>query len=177
MNLANNITIIRFILIPFFIASVLYGRLHMALAIFIVAFISDGLDGYIARHFNQKTKLGAMIDPLADKLLIVSAFICLVFIDREDFTIVLPPYVPVIIISRDIMILLGSILIYMLKGDLEVKPNILGKITTFFQMITIITVLMQLRVSIIIWNVAIILTVMSGLVYLIRGNKILNEKV
>lgn len=176
MNLANHITILRFILIPFFIASVLYGRLGWAIFIFVAACFTDALDGYIARRFNQKTELGAMIDPLADKFLIVSAFICLVFVNRAEYTISLPPYVPIIVVSRDIMILVGAIIVYMLRGELKVQPSKVGKVTTVFQMATIIAILLQFKYSAYLWNLTVLFTIVSGIGYLIRGGEILSEK-
>ena len=77
LNLANRITMARIICVPFFIASIVYARHEIALAIFVIAVISDGLDGFIARALKQQTMLGTILDPVADKLLIVSAYICL----------------------------------------------------------------------------------------------------
>ncbi|MCX5686231.1 MAG: CDP-alcohol phosphatidyltransferase family protein, partial [Candidatus Omnitrophica bacterium] len=134
MNLANKITIARIVSIPFFIASIVYSRLDIALLFFILAIISDGADGFIARALKQKTKLGTILDPLADKLLLISAYICLAVSRSIPADLRLPPYVPIIIISRDVMIVLGSIIVYVTKGDINVSPSIIGKITTFFQM-------------------------------------------
>jgi cardiolipin synthase len=160
MNLANKISIARIILIPFFVAAIVYGRMEIALAIFILAALSDGADGFIARAFNQKTELGAMLDPIADKLLLLTAFISMV---------------PIIVISRDILIVIGSVVVYMIKGDLKVKPSAIGKITTFFQMITIVSVLMLFKYSYIIWNIAVALTIISGMDYLVKGSRLFGD--
>lgn len=176
MNLANSITISRILLIPFFIASVLYSKLDLALYIFLFAAVTDGVDGYIARRTKQRTELGKILDPIADKLLILSAFIC--FSVAKDLPkLVKPPlYVPIIIISRDAIIVLGALLIYLLKGKLEVKPTVISKITTFFQMITVMGILYEFAWSPLIWNIAIAFTVFSGIDYVIKGNRSLNEK-
>ena len=175
MNLATKITIGRIILIPFFIASVVYSRMDLALAIFIIAVITDGVDGYIARKQKQKTQLGTILDPLADKLLLVSAFICLAMTNGIHKSDLFPPYVPIIVISRDAIIVLGSIIIYIVTGDLKVKPTIAGKLTTFFQMATVISVLAHFSYSFVIWNIAVLLTVFSGADYVMRGSRVFNS--
>jgi len=175
VSLANKITILRIILIPFFIAAVVYSKTNIALILFILAVISDGVDGFIARTFKQKTKLGTILDPIADKLLLMSAFICLAIANNIPSGHKLPPYVPIIVISRDAIIVLGSVMIHLLTGDLKVSPSAVGKITTFFQMITIVSVLAQFKYSNIIWNTAVALTVVSGIDYVIKGSRVLNE--
>lgn len=175
MNLANKISIARIILIPFFVAAIVYGRMEIALAIFILAALSDGADGFIARAFNQKTELGAMLDPIADKLLLLTAFISMATVKAIPPEIRLPPYVPIIVISRDILIVIGSVIVYMIKGDLKIKPSVIGKITTFFQMITIVSVLILFRYSYIIWNIAVALTLISGIDYLVKGSKLVGD--
>lgn len=175
INLANKISITRIILIPFFIAAIVYGRNMIALIVFGIAVISDGLDGFIARTFNQKTDLGKIIDPVADKLLLMSAYLSLAFMPAVPHHLRLPPYVPIIVISRDVIIVIGSIIVYFLKGNLNVSPSILGKITTFFQMITIVAILVEFRFSNVLWNATVILTIASGLDYIMKGSRILSE--
>lgn len=175
MNLANKITIIRILLVPFFIAFMLYSKPNLALGVFLLAVISDAVDGYIARAWKQKTKLGAMLDPIADKILIISAFISLIFVKDLPHRLKFPPYVPIIVISRDVIIFLGAVIIYMLKGDIEIRPVPTGKVTTFFQMLTIVFILMQLKFSNFVWNIAIAFTLISGLQYILRGSRILSN--
>lgn len=175
MNLANRITIARIILIPFFITSVVYSRMDLALAFFVLAIMSDGVDGFIARTLKQKTALGTILDPLADKLLLVSAYICLAVVNTIPSHLKLPPYVPIIVISRDAIIVMGSVMVYMIKGDLKVSPSIVGKITTFFQMITIVSILVKFNYSYVIWNIAALLTVISGIDYVMKGSRTLSE--
>jgi len=175
INLANKITITRIIMIPFFIVAIVYGRNDIGLVFFIIAVISDGLDGFIARTFNQKTALGTIIDPVADKLLLMSAYISLAFMPAVSDHLRLPPYVPIVVISRDVFIVIGSIIVYFLKGDLKVSPSVTGKITTFFQMITIVGILVQFKYSYILWSLTVILTVASGLDYMMKGLRLLGE--
>ena len=173
MNLANKITILRVLLVPVFIAFILYSKWQIALFIFIIASISDILDGYTARVTRQITELGTILDPLADKLLILSAFICLSVVGGGTKP---PPYVPIIIISRDAILVLGVLLIYFTKGKLEVKPTYLGKATTLFQMITVVGILAKLAIAPILLNTAVILTILSGTSYVLAGMRALNEK-
>lgn len=175
MNWANRITIFRIILIPAFVTTVLYHRLDVALVIFVMATLTDALDGYIARTFKQKTQLGAIMDPIADKLLIVSAFISLSMVAGLPGYLKMPIYVPAIVISRDALILTGALIIYLHNGRIDVKPTIIGKITTFFQMLTIISVLMQFVYSNWIWNLTVVCTVVSGLDYLRIGASQVNN--
>ena len=174
LNLANKISIGRIILIPFFIAAIVYARTDIAFVLFLLAIVSDALDGYIARTQNQKTRLGTFLDPLADKMLLVSAFICLAISKGVPPELRFPPYVPIIVISRDALIVLGSIIIYVIAGDINIRPTVSGKITTFFQMLTIASVLMQFRYSRIVWNIAVAMTVISAIDYLIVGSRLLN---
>ena len=176
MNWANRLTVLRIMLVPVFIMSVLYYRLDLALVVFILASITDGLDGYLARLLDQKTKLGAMMDPVADKLLIVSAFISLSFVSGLPAYIRMPVYVPLAVISRDVIILLGAGIIYFNNGSVVIKPTGISKITTFFQMLTIIAVLLKFIYSSWIWNIAVFFTVASGLDYMRLGAKQLNDR-
>lgn len=181
MNLANRISIARILLIPFFVASVIYYNgqrdylRFAALGIFLLAVISDGLDGYIARAKNQKTTLGSYLDPMADKLLLITAFICLSFAGNFPQGHNLPAWVVLIVISRDIIIILGSVVVYLMKGHLEIIPSKLGKVTTFFQMLTVISVLLHFKYSFIVWDLAVVFTVSSGIGYIRRGSRSLSE--
>ena len=174
MNWANRLTMIRIVLVPLFIMSVLYHRLDLALGCFVFAAVTDALDGYIARTFNQKTKLGATLDPIADKLLIVSAFVCLSLVSGLPEYSRMPIYVPVAVISRDAIILLGAGIIYLHNGDIVIRPTVISKITTFSQMLTIIAVLTKFVHAGWIWNAAVVLTVVSGLDYIRLGAEQVN---
>jgi len=177
MNFANKISTFRILSVPFFIASIIYYSADkgyfrfIALFIFILGVISDAVDGYIARKSKQYSKAGLVLDPLGDKLLLMSAFICLSF--KSEFPIHFPIWVTLIVISRDIMILLGSLVIYIVKQDIKISPTRWGKLTTTFQMFSVIAVLLQLRFSPLLWWIAVLLTIISGVDYLKRGFKTL----
>lgn len=155
MTIPNIITIIRLLLIPAFVMSVLYyvdgikeGRPDdmlrwWAAAIFILAAISDGVDGYIARRFNQRSELGAVLDPLADKLLQVTALI-LLSIDFHQAFHRLPIWLPILVISRDLFILVGFLVLKLVVGvKVEVQTHWSGKLATALIMVLITMVLMQ----------------------------------
>lgn len=181
MNLANKITIFRILLIPLFIACILYygqGREYLrfwALGIFILATISDAIDGAIARFCNQVTELGRVLDPIADKLLIISAFISLAMIKVVPEDLRIPAWAVLAVISRDIVIVLGSVVIYFLKGSLKIKPSWLGKATTLFQMLTILVFLAAFKYHRFFLYPAILFTALSAIDYIWRGSKQLNE--
>jgi CDP-diacylglycerol--glycerol-3-phosphate 3-phosphatidyltransferase len=176
MNFANKISIFRILSVPFFVGSLIYYNSHreylrfVALGIFLLAVVSDAIDGYIARKEKQQTKAGAVLDPLGDKLLLVSAFICLSF---DKFYLNFPLWVILIVISRDIIILLGAIVVFIVKHDIEVVPTLWGKWTTIFQMVAIIGVLVQWPFVFVAWWIAVIFTVISGMDYIKRGFKLL----
>ncbi len=176
MNLANRLTICRIILIPVFITAVMYHRLDIAFIVFVMATITDGLDGYIARMRKEQTRFGTIMDPIADKMLIGSAFISFSLVGGLPDYLKMPVYVPIIIISRDVFILLGAMIIYLLAGKIDVKPTVVGKVTTFFQMFTIICVLLRFVYSSWIWNITVALTIISGLDYLRIGSGRINGK-
>ncbi len=132
MNLANVITVTRIALVPIFLITLLSGcenKAIIAFTIFVIASVSDMLDGYIARKYNQITDLGKLIDPLADKLLIISALIALTMMHTIEIWIV------ILIIIREIVITLFRY--YLLKKKIIISASFTGKIKTFFQTIAI----------------------------------------
>jgi cardiolipin synthase (CMP-forming) len=176
MTTANKITILRILLTPFFVVEGLYYvttgkeiyRL-MALISFAVAAICDGVDGYIARRYNQRSELGAILDPLADKLLLVSAIVLLSF-NWSHFERI-PLWLTCTIIGRDILILVGVIVIQITIGKVRVKPRIMGKVTTVLQMIVVIWILLKWNErTLFFWSLlAAIFTGGSGLLYVWDG--------
>jgi len=181
MNLANKISILRILLIPFFIVCILYyseSREYLrfaALGIFLLATISDAVDGGIARLKNQVTELGMILDPIADKLLIISAFVSLSMIKIVPEDLRIPAWVVLTVISRDIIIVLGSVVIYFIKGDLKIRPSWLGKATTLFQMLTILVFLAAFKYHRFFLYPAVLFTILSAIDYIWRGSKQLNE--
>ncbi len=175
LNLANKITLLRILCIPLFIAATLYleaGRTYMRpvqVIIFFVAVISDALDGFIARIYNQQTQLGTWLDPIADKLLLITSFILLASLDGLPHLKLLI-WLVVIVLSRDILIVCGCLLIHMIKGKLNVHPSASGKITTFLQMMTIVTRLVGFPYFLdTLWALTAIFTLLSGFGYLIQA--------
>src|ERR1051325_3829183 len=143
LTLANKITIIRILLIPVFVMFAVYyvrelkeWQRFAAISVFLLAAVTDGLDGYIARRYSQKSKLGTLLDPLADKLLLVSALVLLSIDNGEAFDR-LPLWFPVLIISRDLLLLGGSILLQFMYGNFVARPRAVGKAATVCQMITL----------------------------------------
>jgi cardiolipin synthase len=129
------ITTIRIILAPIFVIYIINDELITGLFILIITGLSDGIDGLIARLFNQKSKLGAYLDPLADKIILISAFVAL---SIRGF---LPSWLTVMVISRDIMILMGVFILFLNGMKIDIRPSISSKITTCLQFLTVILVL------------------------------------
>jgi cardiolipin synthase (CMP-forming) len=148
MTTANKVTILRILLVPFFVYEFLAYRaepqeLHrlLALGAFAAAAILDGVDGFIARRFHQKSELGAILDPLADKLLLTSAVVLLSLprIPLEN----IPLWLTALILSRDVMLILGLVLIHFLSGRVVVRPRIMGKIATVLQMALVLWAMLR----------------------------------
>src|SRR6476659_10374003 len=137
VTLPNLLTVFRMVLIPVFVSLLFYQRFVLALAVFISAGITDGLDGLLARRFNQKSQLGTILDPIADKLMLVTAFIVLSM--RSVFPQPLPSHLPVpfwvtiAVISRDVFIMVGALAINMMTGFRGFRPSWLGKLNTIVQ--------------------------------------------
>jgi cardiolipin synthase len=148
LTLANLLTVLRMALIPFFLIAVTDNRSGAALVIFTIAGLTDLLDGIIARMWRQKTALGAILDPLADKLLLTAAFIILCMPDHPkafpDFTLLnrIPITLTILSISRDVIIALISGVLYMAGGRTSFAPTFLGKLTTTVEIVTVVAVLL-----------------------------------
>ncbi len=179
MRYANKISALRIITIPFFIFAVInydpeheYLRL-VALAIFLLAVISDALDGMVARLKKENTTLGPIIDPLADKLLLLSTYITLYIKGRALGDIILPLWVVIVVIARDLIISFGTFLIFVVRQHVKIIPTSWGKLTTGLQMATIVSLLLQFEISFIFWTITVILTLISGFDYMRKGLKLL----
>jgi len=149
MTTANKITILRILLVPFFIAQVLYygngnGEIYRLLGVlaFALCVASDALDGYIAKRFNQRSELGTLLDPLADKLLLVSGVVLLSF-DHTPYLETLPLWLVTTIAGRDVVLVLGWFIIHAVCGKVTVRPRALGKVATVLQMATVLWVLLK----------------------------------
>jgi CDP-diacylglycerol--glycerol-3-phosphate 3-phosphatidyltransferase len=149
MTTANKITILRILLIPFFVVEVLYyvktgNEIHrlMAIVSFALASVFDGVDGYIARRYNQRSELGAILDPLADKLLLVSGVVLLSF-DNRPYLESVPLWLTGTILGRDILLLVGLLVIQMIVHKVHVRPRFLGKLATVLQMVLVLSILFK----------------------------------
>ncbi len=175
INIPNLISLIRILLVPVFIIFIIKNRLSGALIVFTIAGISDGLDGFLARYFNQQTYLGAYLDPIADKILLTSAFVALAVLK------ILPGWMAVIVLSRDILIMTGIAILTFLDTKPPIKPTLVSKCTTVAQLSTIFFILLDpdfakadLMRNSLYWLTA-GLTVLSGLHYIAIGTKILQK--
>jgi len=173
--MANQITMGRLLLVPVFVTAMVYYQSTPSyyycfpLAVFLLACGTDALDGWVARVRGEVSLLGQMLDPIADKLLLASAFLCIYF--APEFPIRPPAWVVILVVSRDLFILCGILVIYLTTHDLHIKPTSLGKVTTAGQMVTI-AVLFIPHISISIarfcWFMTALLTFSSGFNYLLR---------
>jgi cardiolipin synthase len=186
MTTANKITVIRILMIPIFVTlAIYYGESiqegnpqdwmrFTAIAVFLLAAISDGLDGYVARRYNQRSSLGMILDPIADKGLLLSGVITL---SISNWSQVDPHYgrfpvwFPVLVITRDTVILVGSAVLHILNGKVRVRPSWTGKVATVLQMAAIAWVMLQLRIPPLLYVVvaAGVFTLVSGMIYVRDG--------
>ncbi len=177
MTTANKITIMRILLVPFFIVQVLYyvgtgAEWHRALAIasFAAAAVSDGVDGYIARRYNQRSELGSILDPLADKLLLVSGIV-LLSLHHEAYLPHLPLWLTATVLSRDVLLLLGAILLHYIGSKILARPHAIGKVATVLQMTCVLWALLKFPGNWLqVWAYgAALCTGVSGVIYLYAG--------
>ena len=179
LNLPNFLTILRIIAIPIFLIFLTDGRVGAALLTFVLAGITDSVDGAIARLTNTRTTLGAYMDPLADKMLILSAFVALALMD------VVPRWLTVVVISRDVIILVGYLTLFLLTQQLmEIRPSAVSKAATFLHLVTLSAVLLALwkppmdNPTIHNWLYAVTgaTTAISGFHYIYRGLRWYQQK-
>lgn len=138
MTLPNLITVARFIMVPLVILAMINGEMLTAFVLFLLAGVSDGLDGFIARNFNQRSELGAWLDPIADKFLLVSVFVVLGWLG------VLPSWLVIFAVSRDALIVGAVVLSSLLENPVEMRPLLISKANTLAQIILLILVLADL---------------------------------
>ena len=188
LTLANVLTMLRMVVIPFFIMAIGYNRSGWALLLFLLAGITDLLDGLIARVWKQQTVLGAILDPMADKLLLTAAFVMLAIPDGTKvfpeliLTNRIPIYVVIIAISRDVFISLIALVMYMTMGMTRFPPSLPGKLTTVVNILTICTLLLgnyaQRELIVIgplmVW-LSLAVTLISGFHYIYLATRIANR--
>ncbi len=178
MNIPNLLSLLRLVLVPVVVILLMDGSYLKALIVFAVSGLTDGLDGFLARILKQQTRLGAYLDPIADKALLASSFLTLAIIG------VIPGWLTVIVISRDCIILLGIAVLSMMSIPFEIHPAFVSKVTTMLQLLTVLLVL-ALRgltdagapqwLTLVYWLTA-FFTILSGLGYLIRGIRLINRQ-
>jgi cardiolipin synthase len=192
VTIPNFLTVIRMVLIPVFVILLYYQRFALALAVFITAGITDGLDGMLARRFNQKSQLGTILDPIADKLLLVTSFITLSMPTIISKTALPPPHqslhlpvpfwVTTAVISRDVFILVGAAAINIVTGFRNFRPSWLGKANTVVQIAAIVVILLATRLPVLrgyllptVYATVFIFAVLSGAHYIFHTARLLNE--
>jgi len=184
LTLANQLTIFRMVMIPLLITLILRNLNGWALTVFVVAGITDALDGLIARRYRQSSHLGAFLDPMADKLLMTACFITLALPDHPksvpEFHMVnhIPVYLTIVTISRDVFIVIIALLAHLTSGMTSFRPTLLGKLTTVVQVVTIGTVILlnyvekegEVIVAGLVW-LTLAVTLASGFHYIYRATR------
>ncbi len=175
LNIPNTITAVRLVMTPVMVLLLLDRAFLSALLVFVFAAATDGLDGLLARALKQQTALGSYLDPLADKAMLCSAYIVLAAMEE------IPAWVTVVVISRDVLIIIGAAIVTLFKGTFMARPTIVSKLTTVLQILTVFAVLLDKSVPIpagaleaTFWGVT-ALTTASGLHYVFVGLHILSD--
>lgn len=179
-TVANQLTLLRMLLIPAFVLLVVYGYFGWALVIFTLAGLTDALDGLIARATHQKTDLGAWLDPAADKLLLVTTFIVLT-LPNIGLTNRIPIWLTILVISRDVGIVLTVAIVGLAMGPRTFKPSLLGKGATALFILTCVVVMFFNYLGTTSWIVdafiwaSLAITLASGIDYMFRVARIINQ--
>ena len=177
MNIPNFITLLRIIIVPVIVILLIQGSFLKALIVFIIAGLSDALDGFLARVLKQQTVLGAYLDPIADKALLASSFVTLAVLH------IIPSWLAVIVISRDFIILLGISVLSIMSITVEIRPAFISKVTTALQLITVLLALSFKCLPwaidgiwpLVLYWVTAFFTILSGLNYMLRGMELMNH--
>ncbi len=185
ITLPNVLTIIRMVLIPVFVSALYYHRFGLALAIFVAAGITDGLDGLLARRYNMGSQLGQILDPIADKLLLVTSFVTLsspAIIPKTNHLPV-PFWVTAVVISRDVFIIVGAAAINVVTGFRGFRPSLPGKASTVVQIVANFIILLAARIPSIrgyvlptVYHVVVAFALFSGIHYAFWVNRLMNDE-
>lgn len=186
LTLPNVLTVFRMALTPVFVSLLFYQKFVWALGAFILAGITDGLDGLLARRFQQQSPLGRILDPIADKMMLVTSFVVLsmrgVFPNPLPKHLPVPFWVTITVISRDIFILVGAVAINMVSGFRAFQPSFLGKVSTVVQIVAVAAVILaaQTRVGTgyylpTVYTSVFTLTLLSGIHYIFFVSRLMNE--
>ncbi len=185
INLPNLLTMFRMVLIPVFVSLLFYQKFGWALGVFMLAGATDGLDGLFARRFDQKTQLGTILDPIADKLLLVSSFIVLSMPSISPQPLPrhfpVPFWVTAAVISRDIFIIVGAAAINIVTGFKRFRPSWLGKVNTAIQILAIAAILIAASMPPVrgylptVYTTVFAFAIFSGVHYVYFASRLLNE--
>ena len=179
LTLPNFITLIRMAIVPFFVLAVAGGNYRLALWTFLIAGLTDALDGWIARRFDMESVFGAYLDPIADKLLIVVAYVTLTIPMGQ--TVVIPLWLAILALFRDFLIMLVAAILYLVEGIRRFPPSPLGKATTLMHVVTVVVVLFANLLWVPLWMpdfcfyVSFILVILSGFNYIYRSSRFIEE--
>ena len=187
ITIPNLLTMFRMVLIPVFVSLLFYQKFLLALVVFVLAGVTDGLDGLLARRFAQESQLGTVLDPIADKLMLVTSFVVLSM--RSVFPTPLPAHLPVpfwvtiAVISRDVFILVGAAAINIMTGFRGFRPSFLGKISTTVQIVAIATIIFAASFPYgtgyylpTVYAIVVGLAVLSGAHYVFFVSRLLSEE-
>ena len=168
MTVPNILTLSRILLTPLLIWFLVNRKMNQALVVFFIAGLTDVLDGFIARLFHQKSRFGAILDPLADKFLLVSSFLILGRLG------LIPLWLVVIVIIRDLVIVVGTIALYLFRVQVEIRPTSLGKLTTLMQLLTVLLALGSSLFHVSPWDrlvvgITAMFSIASGVQYVRKG--------
>ena len=175
LNLPNGLTLARILITPLFIICLIKGAYAMALLVFTLAGVTDGLDGLLARLLDQKTTVGAVLDPIADKLLLLSAFVTLAVQEM------IPAWLTVVVISRDVLIFIGIAILEVSRVTYRIQPSMVSKCTTVAQLATIFLLLLSTQTTALqhalppVYGLTTALSIASGLHYVYLGITIMPE--
>ena len=186
LTVPNLLTVFRMVLIPVFVTMLFYQRFILALAVFVCAGLTDGLDGLLARRFDQRSQLGTVLDPIADKLMMVTAFIVLsmrsIFPPPVPSHLPVPFWVTVTVISRDVFIIVGAAAINIMTGFRGFRPSWLGKVNTTVQIVAIAAIMFAASVPYYtgyylptVYATVFVFAILSGLHYIFFASKLMNE--
>lgn len=187
ITLPNLLTVFRMVLVPIFVTLLFYQRFVLALVVFVVAGITDGLDGLLARRFDQRSQLGTILDPIADKLMLVTAFVVLsmrnVFPQPVPSHLPIPFWVTAAVISRDVFIVVGAAAINIMTGFRGFRPSWLGKLNTTVQIIAVGIIMLAASVPYgtgyylpTLYVLVFTFALLSGAHYIFFASKLLNEE-
>ena len=185
VTIPNILTMLRMVLVPVFVSLLFYERFLTALAVFVLAGITDGLDGLLARRFNQKSQLGTILDPIADKLLLVTSYVVLSLPQISPHPLPrhfpVPFWVTAAVISRDVFIIVGASAINIVTGFKNFRPSLLGKINTTVQIVSIVLILIAASVPALsgylptVYTTVFAFALISGIHYVFFASKLLSE--